>query len=247
VTNARTAELLEADVRLAGQIRELARAYRTIAHELRAPLSAMLVNVELLRESLEQQLFGDRPAREKQLGYVSILKQELTRLSQSLHGLLTEAGSRVQRQEPFDLRALISDLASLVGPQARRQGVDVTTGLPVEAPIVLGHADRLKEAFLNIVVNSLQAMPDGGKLIMHLEVLETGARVLFRDTGPGIRPEIAERIFDLPGSTKADGSGIGLRLARGLVELNGGELRVHAGHGHGATIQIDLPLAPSGF
>ena len=246
VTDVGAAELLQADVRLAGQLRELARAYRTIAHELKAPLSALMVNVELLRDSLQQSDPSDRPSRDRQVAYVSVLRQEITRLNRSLHDLLTHAGARVQKQELFDLRALIVDLATLVSAQARRQGVDVTTGLPVEGPILLGHRDRLKEAFLNIVVNALQAMPDGGRLVMHLQEVGKQARVTFSDSGPGIPPEVVARIYDLPGSTKMGGSGIGLYVARGLIELNGGELKVNGGPSKGATLEVILPLAPQG-
>ena len=242
-TDAAAGEAIETDVRLAGQLREAARAYTTIAHELRAPLSAMVVNLELLRDSLRQPDIPSPSARERQLGYVTVLRQETTRLNRSLHDLLTQAGARVKTPERFDVRTTITELAALIGAQARRQGVDVTTGLPIDAAIVLGHRDRLKEAFLSIVVNALQAMPSGGRLIMHMSTIGGSAHVLFKDTGPGIPPEIAEGMLGQAGTTKVGGSGIGLHVARGLVELNGGELSIPSGTAPGATIRIVLPLA----
>lgn len=245
LTDPSNAEALEADVMLAGQLRELARAYRTIAHELRAPLSALLINVEILQDSLvTPEEKADGQTREKRIACAKVLKQEITRLNRSLHDLLTDAGSRIERVESFDLRTVVNDLAMLIGEQARRQGVDITVGLPVDAPILLGHRDRLKEAFLNIVVNSLQAMPDGGRLVIHVEIERWRARVVFRDSGAGIPPAIAARLNDLQASSKSGGSGIGLYVARRLVELNGGVLLIRTEQRGGAIIEIELPLAP---
>ena len=109
-----------------------------------------------------------------------------------------------------------------------------------------GYRDRLRQAFLNVAVNALEAMPRGGHLTVEARRNGTQASVALRDDGPGIPPEALPRLFDPDFSTKDGGSGIGLHVARAVVELHGGEIRVESEPGRGTDVRVTVPLAAGG-
>jgi two-component system sensor histidine kinase HydH len=148
--------------------------------------------------------------------------------------------------EPFDLKGSLADLVALLAPQARRQAVEVETRLPEEPLPMRGYPHRLRQAFLNVAVNALEAMPHGGRLT--LEARRDGKRALvaLRDTGPGIAPEALPHLYDPEFSTKNGGSGIGLHVARALVELHGGEISIESAVGRGTDVRVVVPLATGG-
>jgi len=235
---------LEADARLASQLEGLGRVYRTMAHELRAPLSAMMINLDLLRESLAATAPVGPPATQHQQRYVEVLRGELNRLNRSLHGILTQTMPEAQPQE-FDLRVSLRELVALLAPQARRQGIDLQVDIG-EGPLLLrGYPDRLRQAFLNITVNALEAMSRGGRLSLECRCEEGRVTVTFADSGSGISPEDLARIYDPDFSTKEGGNGIGLYVARALAELHGGEIQVESVAARGTRVHVRLPLSPS--
>lgn len=235
-------EALEADARLASQLEGLGRVYRTMAHELRAPLSAMMINLDLLRESLAEREASDAEPAERQRRYVEVLRDELIRLNGSLHGILTQTVPEA-KPSAFDIAESLSDLVTLLAPQARRQGIELQARLADRPLRVRGYPDRLRQAFLNVAVNALEAMPRGGTLVVEARRQDGHTLVALRDTGPGIPPESLERIYEPDYSTKQGGSGIGLYVARALVELHGGTIRVESGVGRGTEVKVTLPPA----
>jgi signal transduction histidine kinase len=238
LSDPRALEAIEVDARLERQLDGLGRVYRTLAHELRAPLGAMMMNLDLLHESLSEEGEASAPARR----HVGVLREELHRLNRSLSGVLAQTvpGSPA---ETFDLTGSLADLVALLGPQARRQAVELEARLPDEALLVRGYPDRLRQAFLNVAVNALEAMPRGGRLTLEARRDGTRARVALRDNGPGIPPESLPRVYDPDFSTKDGGSGIGLNVARALVELHGGEIQVQSAIGRGTDVRVVVPLA----
>jgi signal transduction histidine kinase len=234
-------DALETDVRLASQLQGVARVYRTVAHELRAPLSAMMIHLDLLRESLTRPS-ASLEAKDSQERYVVVLRDELDRLNRSLTEALTQTLPPTDQRDRFDLREALLELGTLLAPQARRQGVDLRTQMP-EAPVVLvGYKDRLKQSFLNIAVNALEALPSGGKVSLQMEV--RGAEVLVRitDDGPGIPEDVLAQIYERDFTTKGTGSGIGLYVARALVEMHAGRIDVVSRVGHGTEVAVSLPI-----
>jgi len=237
-------DTLETDVRLARQLEGLARVYRTAAHDLRAPLSAIMINLDLLRESLSRRR-GDTPEiHERQEHYVEVVREELTRLNRSLFEILTQSTPSPGQQEKFDLRGSVADLGTLLAPQARRQGVELSTELPKDPVFLVGYRDRLKQAILNVAVNALEAMPNGGRVWLELYSEGGTARIRVKDTGAGIPPDVLARIYEMDFSTKGGGSGIGLYVARALVQLHGGEIQVQSREGGGTTVEVSLPVLP---
>ena len=238
-------EAFETDLRLATQMRGLARVYGALAHELKAPLGAMGLNLELLREALATDPQGDSDVRVRQQRYADVLREELDRLNRSLVAVLNHTTSLTETHEPFDLRQLIQDLNSLLAPQAKQQQVVLEAQFPDKEVFLSGHRDRLKQALLNIATNALEAMPGGGRLGMSLATDDGHATITIRDSGPGIAPEALAKIYSMYFSTKSGGSGIGLYVTRSVVESHGGRIQVDSEPGQGTCFRVSLPIATS--
>lgn len=233
---------LETDIRLASQLQGMARVYRTVAHELRAPLSAMMIHLDLLRESLTAGGTTDEQKKEAQDRHVAVLRDELERLNRSLSETLTQAPPPPTPADKFDLRDALADLGTLLAPQARRQGVSLRISMPDQPVLLVGHRDRLKQGFLNIAVNALEAMPKGGQMSLEMELQAGRVKVSITDTGPGIPADLLARIYERDFTTKGGGSGIGLYVARTLVEIHGGEIRAESREGEGTRVEVALPI-----
>ena len=232
-------DALETDLLLASQLRALSRVYRAVTHDLKAPLHAMVLNLDRLQTALRR---GEGAAEaEKTHGYVDVLREELERLDRSLLALLAETTPAGSGREEFDVRATIQEIERLLLPQARQQHVALEALLPGTAVRIAGQRDRLKQAILNIAINALDAMSDGGALELVLEARPEEAEVWIRDTGPGIPEEMLRRVFDMHFTTKTTGTGIGLYVARSIVEAHGGEIRVENRPGRGSEFRLRLP------
>ena len=236
-------DAFETDLRLATQMRGLARVYGALAHELKAPLGAMAINLELLNDALHVDAEGDDPTlSDRRQRYVAVLREELARLNRSLISVLNQSTSLSERHERFDLRELIRDIEALVAPQAKQQHVSLDVHLPETELALKGHRDRLKQAFLNIATNALEAMPDGGQMEMAAEARDGHASVLIRDTGPGIPPEVLGKIYGMYFTTKTGGTGIGLYVSRSVVESHVGKIHVESRQGQGTCFEVNLPF-----
>ncbi len=237
-------DALETDLLLASQLRALSRVYRAVTHEIKAPLNAMVLNLDRLQVALRK---GEGAAEaEKTQGYLDVLREELDRLDRSLLGLLADTTPAGSGREEFDVRATLQEIERLLQPQARLQHVALEAQLPGSAVRIAGQRDRLKQAILNVALNGLEAMSDGGELEMILEALPQEAEVRIIDTGPGIPEEERQRIFDMHYTTKTTGTGIGLYLARSIVEAHGGEISVENRPGRGSEFRLRLPALGQG-
>lgn len=236
-------EALQTDLRLATRLRSFASVYLGMAHDVRSSLGAIDVHVEQLGELLDgpgAEPEVERAARRRD--NLVTLRRELRRLDQSLYTLLTEAAPPSETEERFDLRVLLLDIEQVLSAQARRQKVELSVKLPDEAVLVEGARDHFKQAFLNVAVNGLEAMEDGGRMGLDLEVREGWARVRIRDTGPGIPPERLASVFEMHYTTKATGTGVGLYVARSSIEAAGGTVRVESSPGLGTCFELALPV-----
>jgi signal transduction histidine kinase len=231
---------LETDLRLATQLKALARLYLSVAHDIRAPLAAVVANLELLNGTFAPGAAGNG-IDQRRRGYVAVADQELQRLRRSLDGLLNHTALPRDDLAELDLRDLVSDLEHLLRPQCERQRVELAVSVPKSPVRVLGTRDALKQALVNVGINALEAMPQGGALGLRLAHHDTRATLAVADSGPGIAPEVQERIFTMHFTTKQSGTGIGLYVARAVVESNGGEIRLRSHLGRGTTFEIELP------
>lgn len=236
-------EALERELGLAIQMRGLGRFYAAFAHDLKAPLNAMAMNLELLDQAIKKAQADEEPTFDRQQRYVRVLRNEVFRLDRELRTLLSHASTPTDAVEEFDLKDLIQDLATLLDPQARRQGVTFKAILPEGDVLFTGHRDRLKQALLNIVINALEAMTDGGDLSIELKNDGGQVQISVRDTGPGIPEDVQRNIYDMSFTTKSGGSGVGLFVANSVVQSYGGLIHIDSSPGNGTCFHVFLPIS----
>jgi len=248
----------------------LGRLSAGVAHEVKNPLNAMTIHLELLKQKLLALAgAGRRPASAVgavgvasavqdppgpevggALEHVRIISSEIQRLDQVMQGFLKFTRSEDLKLQPIALAWLIDEVVRVIGPECSRAGVHVTTEGLDRVPEISGDPTMLRQAFLNLALNACQAMPNGGTLRISAAA-SRGRRVEVRveDTGAGIRPEHLGRIFDLYFTTRERGSGIGLSMVYRTVQLHDGEIEVQSTQGRGTTFCLSLPQAaerPSG-
>lgn len=236
-----TMTALETDLRLATQLRGLARLYLSVAHDIRAPLGAIVTHVELLGMTMDDEASGMTDVHERRRRYLRVLDEEIHRLRRSLDGLLNNAALPKEATEEVNLREVFVDVEQLLGPQCRRQRVNLTMQMPEGEVRVRATRDALKQALINLSVNALEAMPEGGDLELRLDQVDSRALLSVADSGPGVPEEIRDKIFTMHFTTKGSGTGIGLYVARNVAESSGGNIRVDSEPGRGARFEIDLP------
>ena len=223
--------------RMVDQVVGLTRLHGALAHELKAPLHAMVLNVELLERALgrSEGSVGDGTAR-----YLTVIKSEIGRLERSVNALGPEEAR--PSWEVVDLAEIVRGIADLLRAPAQAQGITITVGAEQRAP-VFGFRDRLRQVVLNFANNAIDAMPDGGRLDLEVETSSHGWLVRVRDTGEGIPSAVLDRLEAGPVTTKDTGSGVGLYLARAIVEAHGGAIDLSTTVGAGTCCEIVLPAA----
>jgi signal transduction histidine kinase len=237
----------ERDMLLASQMHSISALYRSMAHDLRAPLNAMVVNLELLGDSVAPGAKKRPDVEERRRRYVRVLKQEMGRLNRHLQAFLSQTAPAIDGTRRFDLVPLLAEMELFVEPQASKQRTALAFDLPAEAVEVDGSADQVRQAVLSLVVNALEALAgrEGGRVVVGVRRHDGEALLWVEDDGPGVPAEVAERVFDLHFTTKGDGSGIGLHVARAVVERHGGTLTLTRRDGpaaaDGARFEISLP------
>jgi PAS domain S-box-containing protein len=216
-----------------------------LAHEINQPLGA-IANfasgmIARLRQGAEPSTLLD--------GAEQIAKQAL-RAAEVLRRLRDFARKGALRREVVDLNALVRDAASLVEPDVRRHAVELRLRLAAPLCPVLVDGVQIVQVILNLAINGIEAMAaaktSGGRLTIETRAAGTQAELIVSDTGAGVSPEAEARLFEPFFTTKSDGLGMGLSIARAIVEAHGGRLVVEPANGQGARFSLTLPLAEDG-
>ena len=224
-----------------------------VAHEIRNPLNAISIGLQRLRKEFAPSPAGARAEYDR---FAEIMQAEVGRLNTIVDRFLSLARpSRLTlTEEP--LVKVLEELVALLSSQASAQAVRIEPDLQVGEAQVRMDRQQLTHAFMNVMLNAIQAMPDGGILKVRAAVLPPDraavsghtsvgtrvAQVAFSDSGPGIPPDHLDRIFEPYFTTKESGTGLGLALTHKIVEEHGGRIRVESQTGSGATFIITLPL-----
>ncbi|HEX7899706.1 MAG TPA: ATP-binding protein [Planctomycetota bacterium] len=208
-----------------------------ISHELRNPLSTLRMNLQLLREDWED------PITERELKgrkRIDVLLRETTRLDSVVADFVRFAAGHALKLERTDLNTLAAELLDFLGPQAERARIRLHRDFARHLPPVEVDVALFRQSLLNLLVNALQAMPDGGEITVRSVEDGPYVKVEVSDTGPGIPPENLERIFTLYFSTKPGGTGLGLAMVKKIIEEHGGAVEVRSEPGKGATFTLCL-------
>ncbi|MGA2040294.1 MAG: ATP-binding protein [Bryobacteraceae bacterium] len=224
------------ELQTADRLAALSRISGGVAHEVKNPLNAILLHVEVARAKLAH---GDT-ALEPQM---DIISSEILRLDRVVKTFLDFTRPVELNLANMPLDEFVRDLVDLARPQAGASGIRVVDERKAEGVEVRIDRDLLKQAVLNIVVNAIEAMPAGGELRLESSASGDTAKICVSDTGPGIPPDLREKIFRLYFTTKQKGSGIGLAMAFRIVQLHDGTIDFTSEPGKGTAFCIRLPIA----
>ena len=212
------------------------RTTRGVAHEVKNPINAIVLHLQLLQSKLQQ---IDPDTRR----HIDIIGNEIHRLDRVVQILVDFTRPRDLHLEELDLRRLLEDVIMLAIPDTEQHGVTVKRSLGTEPLGVRVDPDRMKEAFLNVIINGMQAMPNGGTLSISARRDEESVVTEIRDQGIGIPHDLQEKIFELYFTTRKGGSGIGLAQTYQALQWHYGSIDFETVEGQGTTFRLRLPVA----
>jgi signal transduction histidine kinase len=249
---------LQTMLRYSRKLASLNRLLAGVAHEVKNPLNAMTIHLELLRQKLGRRATvavgaaagaggaGGAvlpPPADGIMSHVSIIGEEIRRLDHVVQGFLRFSRPEELQLEPVRVAALLRDIVDVVRPQAEQQGIAVEMEADDHAAIQVDRA-MVRQALLNLALNAIDAMPTGGSLALRARAVEDQqVEIDVVDSGSGIAPEHLGRVFELYFTTREQGSGLGLSMVYRTVQLHDGTIDVESSPGRGATFRIRLPRA----
>jgi len=227
---------VEEQLRRAEKLSSLGEMAAVLAHEIRNPLGSIRGTAEILRD--------DYPPGSQKHEFIEIQIKETERLNNVVEDFL-----KMARQQPFDMKScFITDeletIVKLTENLARERGITLRPEFRNSGRITTrGDGEKLRQAFLNIVNNGLQATLPGGTVSIDARMEENAAEIIFKDNGSGIDSGIMNRVFEPFFTTKPDGTGLGLAVSRKIIEGHGGSLMIESELGKGTTVVVSLPSA----
>jgi signal transduction histidine kinase len=233
------------ELEISRRLAAIGRLTAGVGHEVKNPINAMVVHLELLRSKLAgagQDPFGGAQR------HVDILTGEMQRLDRVVQTLADFSRPMELKLREHDLRQVVNAVVDLTAAEMQENGVLVGLSAPEEPLMIRVDAELVRQALLNLLLNGMQAMPQGGNLSVTLRRDHQFAVVEVTDEGEGIPPEILPRIFELYFTTKPKGSGIGLAMTYRILQMHGGALDVRSNatplaSDRGTTFTLRLPMA----
>jgi PAS domain S-box-containing protein len=237
VTERRALEKRAADAEALSAMGALAL---NLAHEIRNPLNAAVLQLHLLRRQIDK-LDADAETRSSMHRRAGIVGDEIARLSHLLTDFLELARPREVAREPVHLGELVGFVLDLEREQAAARGVAFVTEIPVDGCVAIADAAKLKQVVINLVVNAVEAMKGGGTLTARVRPEGERISLEIEDTGPGIEPEVLKSVFDPFFTTKEAGTGLGLSIVRKIAQQHGGDVRIDTERGRGTRVTVTIP------
>lgn len=229
---------LQQRAKQAERLAELGTLTGGLAHEIKNPLSTVQLNLQLLQEDLTP----ENPAYTRIVNRLKTCERETSRLRDILDDFLRYAGKMELDRKPVELNAMCEDLVDFFLPQAQLQRVQLRLKQAPEPVTVQADEKLLKQAVLNLVLNGVQAMPQGGEMILSVSRRDGEAVIEVIDTGLGISAEAVGKIFDAYYSTKKGGTGLGLAMTKRIIAEHGGAITVNSEPGKGSDFALHLPM-----
>ena len=214
------------------RLADLGRMASHVAHEVRNNLVPVNLYLSLLRRRMSDDA--------ENLGVLEKIESGFAALETTVHDLLNFTTDREPRLTNFFIRDLVDDIHASLAPQVAAQAIEVDTDVP-EQLVVRADRDMLRRAALNLTLNALDAMPDGGTLVFRGRCNGNGVDLEIADTGPGLSEETRRRVFEPFFTTKSGGTGLGLAIVYRIVDAHGGEVRADNRRSGGAVFTLCLP------
>lgn len=226
------------EIEMSRRLSASGRLTRGVAHEVKNPINAIVLHLQLLRNKLAQQEPDTRR-------HMDIIDSEIRRLDRVVQTLVDFTRPRDLHLEELDLRRMLDDAALLAAPDAEQHGVTIEQHMPEERLPVKVDLDLMKQAILNVVLNGVQAMPNGGVLSISAHREDNVIIAAIHDQGGGIPPEMHDKIFELYFTTKKGGSGIGLAQTYQILQWHYGSVEFQSSEGAGTTFRFEIPASTS--
>lgn len=224
---------VEEKLRQTEKLSTLGEMSAVLAHEIRNPLGSIRGTAEILKD--------DFPPGSPKHEFIEIQIRETERLNNVVEDFL-----RMARQQPLDIKVCsiseeLRTIIRLAENQAKAAGVKILMDFPVEDVWIKGDGEKLRQAFLNLIINAIQATPAGGSVNVELANNGSAPEIVFSDSGNGISEEALERIFEPFYTTKSDGTGLGLAITKKIIEGHGGSIDVRSEAGRGTKVSVRIP------
>jgi PAS domain S-box-containing protein len=229
---------IENELELSRRLADLGRLTSGVGHEVKNPINAIVVHLELLREKLARR---DSSAER----HVDVIHNEIRRLDRVVQTLIDFSRPVELDLAVHDLRSLVTSVLTLAAPDLEQRAVHVVSAMPDYPVYARVDADLIQQALLNVLLNGAQAMSEGGELKVELRQQGHELKIKISDQGCGIPREILDRIFNLYFTTKRDGSGIGLAMTYRILHLHNGSIQVESEMDRGTQFTLRLPVASS--
>lgn len=233
--DAESVHRIEDEIELSRRLAAIGRLTSGVAHEVKNPINAIVVHLEVMRQKLKE---IDPDTRR----HIDVIGSEIQRLDRVVQTLVDFTRPVELRLAEIDLRKLVDDVVILASPAAEQNQVHLERQAGQDALPTRIDIDLVKQAVLNIVINGVQAMPEGGTMQLALRRDAENALLTIRDEGQGIPEDIRDKVFNLYFTTKKGGSGIGLAMAYRVVQLHHGSLEFDSIAGKGTTFYLRFPL-----
>ena len=235
IRDAESVQKIEDEIELSRRLAAIGRLTSGVAHEVKNPINAIVLHLEVLREKLPDLEPDSRR-------HMDVIASEIRRLDRVVQTLVDFSRPVELRLVETDLRRTLEDVALLAIPQANASNIKLTREIADEPLIVRIDSDLIKQAVLNVVLNGIQAMGTKGGLLTLAAYRADGiVTVDVRDEGPGIPPEVRDKIFNLYFTTKKGGSGIGLAMTYRVLQLHNGSVEFESRDSGGTTFHLNLP------
>lgn len=226
------------EIEMSRRLSASGRLTRGVAHEVKNPINAIVLHLQLLQNKLAQQEPDTRR-------HMDIIESEIHRLDRVVQTLVDFTRPRNLRLETVDLRRVLDDVAQLAAPDAEQHGVTIQRQRSADPLMIKVDLDLMKQALLNVVINGVQSMPHGGVLTIAAQREENVIVAEVSDQGQGIPQDVQDKIFELYYTTKKDGSGIGLAQTYQILQWHYGSVDFQSTEGHGTTFRFHIPAAES--
>jgi two-component system NtrC family sensor kinase len=240
-TSLREQERAQEQLIQAEKMAALGRLAASIAHEINNPLQGVLGCMLLSQEELHGQF-----RRQKLVNHLEVAVSEVRRVSdivRRMHDFYRHARTELVT---VDVHQVLESVLTLSGKQLQHSDVTVVRDYAPDLSPIQANPDHLKQVFLNLVLNAVDAMPDGGTLRVATrnrpDAEPPAVQIAFHDTGEGMPPEVSERLFEPFFTTKGSGSGLGLSISYGIIESHNGQITVDSQEGEGSTLTVELPV-----
>ncbi len=225
---------LEEQIHRSERLASLGQLVAGMAHEIRNPLGIANTTVQVMKKEYRD----DQNLQE----YATVILDELDRMNRVLGQFLNFARPAAGESKPVKIPELIESVRSLTSRYLKEHAVTCFVDVPGGLPEITADAGALKQALVNLIFNSVDAMPSGGRLMLSAGLSQNHLKITVSDTGLGIRPEDRPKIFDPFFSTKETGFGLGLAVVHRIIDAHGGYIEVDSEPGSGASVSLNLPL-----